>query len=105
VWGLERVGRVSDRAQERICCMAERNFIARLAPSEERDRLQKINGRYLSAGPEFWSDASMAKHRAAWRARQPRWRRAFYDIAEFLLRGHAAARFSASASGAEFVSR
>ncbi len=41
---------------ERVCVLAERNFIARLPPSAERIRLEVLNGRYFRAGPDYWSE-------------------------------------------------
>lgn len=78
---------------ERICHLAERNFIARLPASKERARLEEISARYLIAGPQFWSDAAFVDRARAWRSRQRLWLRVAHDVGDFVLRGHRAARF------------
>jgi hypothetical protein len=92
---LERAGfQVTETTRlrhERICCLAERNFLARLPQTDERRRLESVNLRYLQAPPDFWSPEASALRVAAWRLRQPAWLRLAYDVAEFLRCGHRAA--------------
>jgi len=76
---------------ERVCLLAERNFLARMRDAEERERLEEINQRYLMAPPEFWSEAATAARLAHWRKLQPLWRRVVYDVWIFLQKGHRAA--------------
>lgn len=71
---------------ERICCLAERNYIARLPDASERQRLEEWNERYLAAAPEFWSDAAMSARAALWRSELAPWRRIGYDLAGFIRR-------------------
>jgi hypothetical protein len=89
---LERAGFeyvTSARARiERICMLAERNFIARLPASRERERLERRNGRQRSTQTNYWTDAAFAARHAAWKARQPMWRRALLDTVGFLRHAH-----------------
>jgi hypothetical protein len=91
--GVQYVG--TNRARsERVCALAERNFIARLPPSAERGRLEKLNAQYLAIRPDFWTDASFAERLATWRKRQPIWRRTVHDLLNLFWRAHHAASFS-----------
>jgi hypothetical protein len=80
---------------ERICFLAERNFVARLAPTAERRRLQRINASYLKAWPEYYTDAASAARVAKWRAAQPLKDRVAGKVIGFIVSAHRAARLNA----------
>jgi hypothetical protein len=65
---------------ERICYLAERNFIARLPRSHSQQALAELNQRYIDSLPWYFSESAIARRRADWRARQPTWRRIVYDV-------------------------
>ena len=91
--GFEYVVKARRRI-ERICLLAERNFIARLPVSAERRRLERINARHLEMRVEYWTDAAFAASRAAWLAKQPLWRRVLLDVGGVISRTHFAVRSS-----------
>jgi hypothetical protein len=76
---------------ERVCYLAERNFIARLPPSSTRQELEELNQRYLDALPWYFSEDAVARRRAEWRAKQPIWRRIGYDVLRLVQLRHRAA--------------
>ena len=92
---LERAGFeyvTSARARiERICILAERNFVARLPASRTRERLERRIIRGLSTRADYWTDAAFEARKAAWKARQPVWRRALLDMLSVLHQAHGAA--------------
>jgi hypothetical protein len=72
---------------ERICYLAERNFIARLPQSHSPQQLAELNQRYFDALPWYFSDASVARRMAEWRSKQPVWWRVAYDALRAARRG------------------
>jgi hypothetical protein len=93
---LERAGfeyAAERRARiERICYLAERNFLARLPDSTERRRLGRRNASQLASRVDSWSDAAFDARRAQWLAKQPMWRRALLEVITVVRRAHAGAR-------------
>jgi hypothetical protein len=85
---LERAGfryNVMARARcERVCFLAERNFVLLLPPSEERERLAMRNAGYLAMSPDYWSAEQVEARRAA----RPLWERAAYRIMQIIIRLH-----------------
>jgi hypothetical protein len=65
---------------ERICFLAQRNFVLSLPPSDERSRLEEIVAEYLAMDPEFWSDEQLAVRLRDRVALWPFWHRALWNI-------------------------
>ncbi len=82
-----RQATLAPERSERICYLAERNFIARLPQSHSPQQLAELNQRYFDALPWYFSDASVARRRAEWRSKQPVWRRVAYDALRAARRG------------------
>jgi hypothetical protein len=81
---LERAGFRSVNATrarvERICFLAQRNFVLSLPPSDERSRLEGIMAEYLAMDPEFWSDGQLAVRLRNRVASWPLWHRALWNV-------------------------
>jgi len=81
---LEHVGfRSADATRariERICFLAQRNFVLSLPPSDERSRLEGIIAGYLAMDPEFWSDEQLAVRVRDRVASWPFWHRALWNV-------------------------
>jgi hypothetical protein len=65
---------------ERICYLAQRNFLLRLAPSDERTRIDGITADWLAMDPAFWSDEQVEERLRQMVASWPFWRRAVRTI-------------------------
>jgi hypothetical protein len=61
---------------ERICYLAQRNFVLRLPLSDERTRLEHHTAICLVTDPAFWSDEHVAELSRQMVASWPFWRRA-----------------------------
>ena len=91
--GFEYVVKARPRI-ERICLLAERNFIARLPVSTERKRLERIIARDLKMRVNHWTNAAYAARFTEWRSKQPLWRRVILDVVGVISRTHFAVRSS-----------
>ena len=65
---------------ERICHLAERNFLLRLPPSNERSSIQRITAAWLEMDPAFWSDEQVEERLQEMVTSWPFWRRALWRV-------------------------
>jgi hypothetical protein len=65
---------------ERICALAERNFVCRLPVSDARNAIEQRINWYLEAGADYWTDDAVKQRARETRQSWPLWRRAMYPF-------------------------
>ena len=77
----------STRARvERICALAERNFVRRLPLSDARTDLEEAIADHLAIEPSFWTDEAVQARARNARRSWPLWQRALFGLAQALRR-------------------